>query len=357
MIFYLAFFNILVFLRVAVQRAAAWRFPMYRILLLLLFLFVAFRFEVGCDWTGYLGQYEIQRGAGLATALERRDPLWWAVIEFTHQAGLSYPWLNVFSSLLFFSGVHVLARRQPDPLAFLILLFPVLIVNIPMSGIRQAAAIGLICIALSAFLDGRLIRFLFWTALASGFHSSAAVFFLLAPLVGGAYSKGRVALAGLLAIPGALLIATGGDADLAISRYVDSGRDAFGAAYRTGILFLSGLLFMVFLRQRWWLAFPRDYKLASLGAAMMLAAFPLVAFSTVIADRLGYYFIPLQVMIFARVPYLRGGPMGRFLTVAPYVGLALVFVAWTLSSRHFSLCYVPYQTWLLGFPDSARYFY
>ena len=355
--FYLTFFNGLLLLRVALQRITAWRFPAYSVLLTLLFLFVAFRFEVGCDWSGYLSQYELQRGAGWGVALERRDPLWWGVIEFTHQAGLPYPWLNVFSSLIFFAGIHALARRQPDPLGFLILLFPILILNMPMSGIRQAAGIGLICIALTAFLDRRLMRFMFWTAVASGFHSSAAVFFLLAPLVWGSYTKGRLAMAGLLAIPGALLIASGSNADLAISRYVATDTDAFGAVYRTGILFMSGLLFFFFLRRQWQSAFPWDYKIASLGALMMLAVFPLVAFSTVIADRLGYYFVPLQAVIFSRVPYLRRGPVGRLLTVAPYLGLGVVLTVWTSTSSHFNQCYVPYRTWLFGFPESARYFY
>lgn len=353
---YLAIYHVTAFLRFALQRVAISRIAAYRFLVVLFFLFSAFRFEVGCDWSGYLNQYQSQLGAGWEMALAHREPLWWLVIEATQRAGLPYPWLNVFSSAIFFAGVHVLARRQPDPLGFLILLFPILIINMPMSGIRQGAAIGLICIALSAFLDRRLIRFVFWVALAAGFHSSAFVFLLLAPLVWGNYTKGRLLLAAILAVPGVFLLATGGDAELAFSRYVDSSRDAFGAAYRTGVLFLSGLFFFLFLRRNWLAVFPGDYKLASLGALMMLAVFPIVAFSTVIADRLGYYFIPLQAMIFSRVPFLRGGRMGRLLAAAPYVGLALVLIVWTSTSRHFELCYVPYQTWLFGFPE-GRYFF
>jgi hypothetical protein len=353
---YLSLFNVFLFFRLTAQRLST-RNLWYWIVLAALFIFVAFRFEVGCDWSGYYIQYESMRGGNLATALERRDPVWWTLVHFTHVAGLPYPWLNVFSALVFFGGAHVLARRQPDPLAFLILLFPVLIINMPMSALRQAAAIGLVCVALTSFLDRRLLRFVFWIVLASGFHSSAAIFLLLAPLVRGAYTRNRLALAGLLALPGAYLIASGGDAELAVSRYVDSGRDAFGAAYRAGVLFLSGLLFILFLRREWLRRFFPDYKLASLGAMMMLATLPLVAFSTIIADRLGYYFIPFQAMIFARVPYLTQGQQRRLLTIAPYIGLSLILIVWILTSRHFNQCYVPYQTWLFGFPASFRYIY
>ena len=196
-----------------------------------------------------------------------------------------------------------------------------------------------------------------WIVLASGFHSSAGIFLLLAPLVRGAYTRNRLVLAGLLALPGAYLIASGGDAELAMSRYVDSGRDALGAAYRAGVLFLSGLLFTLFLRREWLRRFAHDYKLASLGAMMMLATLPLVAFSTIIADRVGYYFIPIQAVIFARIPYLVAGQWGRLLTVIPYIGLSLLLIVWMFTSKLFDQCYMPYQTWLLGFPASLRYIY
>lgn len=329
-------------------------YNLYHILLLLLFIFTAFRFEVGCDWTGYSSQYQIQLGAGWRGALENAEPLWWLVIEITQRMGLPYPWLNVFSSIIFFTGIHIFARRQPDPLGFLVLLFPILIVNMPMSGIRQAAAIGLICVGFSAFLDRRLIAFVVWTCIASGFHSSAILFILLAPLVSGDFTRTRLVSAAVLAIPGGLLLLSGASADMAFSRYVDTQVDAFGATYRTGVLFLSGVFFFLVLRHRWTVIFPRDLKLASLGALMMLANFPLVLLSTVIADRLGYYFIPLQAMIFARVPFLLYGRRGRFWTMAPYLGLAAVFVVWTMTSQLFQQCYLPYQSWLFGFP-AARY--
>ncbi len=353
---YLSLFNILIFLRLTARRISTRAF-WYWIVLTTLFIFVAYRFEVGCDWGGYYIQFESMRGGDLLTALERREPVWWMLVRFTQWMNLPYPWLNVFSALIFFTGVHFFARRQPDLLAFLILLFPVLIINIPMSALRQGIAIGIVCIALTSFLDRRLFRFVFWILLASGFHSSAAVFLLLAPLVNGAYTRKRLALACLLALPGAFLVASAGNADLAIDRYVDTGRDAFGAVYRAGVLFLSGLLFVLLLRNEWRQRFPRDYKLASLGSMMMLGTLPLVAISTIIADRIGYYFIPMQAMIFARIPYLTGGHLKRLLTAAPYLGLLLILLVWTTTSRHFNQCYVPYKSWLFGFPESFRYFY
>ena len=50
-----------------------------------------------------------------------------------------------------------------------------------MSAIRQAAAIGIICLAILAVIDKRPIYFLFLVLIASGLHASAVLFLVLLP--------------------------------------------------------------------------------------------------------------------------------------------------------------------------------
>lgn len=357
MILYVSISYAMIFLRFALNGRPRLRVRIYPFLLALLFVFSAFRLEVGCDWSGYLNQWNVQEISTLDLALRNTEPTWWAIIQGLQISGLSYPWLNVASSALFFIGIHFLARRQPDPLAFLVLLFPILIINMPMSGIRQAAAIGLICIAFVAFMDKNLFRFVAWTLLASTIHNSAIIFLLLVPLVGGNYTKKRLATAAVLALPGAYVLLSGDAVQQGISRYVATGVDAAGAVFRVGLLFITGLGYFLVLRGKWKVSFPRDYKLVSVGALMMAASIGLVPYSSVIADRLGYYLIPIQTMIFARVPYLPIRTFRTFYSAAPYLALGLFFLAWTYVSKHFTLCYVPYQTWFFGFPASALYSY
>ena len=159
---------------------------------------------------------------------EIREPIWWAILGWIQSKGLPYPVANIASSAVFFLGVHVLARRQPDPLGFLVLLFPILIINMPMSGIRQGAAIGLLCIAFVAFIDRRPLWFAFWVVLAAGFHTSVLIFMLLLPVATGKYTRNRLLLAAFLAIPGAFALASGEAGELATSRYIGTGTDAAG---------------------------------------------------------------------------------------------------------------------------------
>jgi hypothetical protein len=326
----------------------------YWFALIFLFVFSAFRFEVGCDWTGYLNQYYVYGAVPLAALAQQAEPLWVGLFSLQTLWNLDYPWINVASSVIFFAGAHVMAQRQPNPLAFLVLLFPVLIINMPMSGIRQGAAIGVMFIAFMAFVDRALVRFVVLVFVAAAFHSSAMVFMLLAPLVTGKYSRGRLFLAAVLALPGAFFLSGSEEAGVAASRYINSGADAAGALFRVGVLGLSGLYFLWFLRRKWERDFPADFKLAMIGSLMMVGALILVPVSSVIADRLAYYLIPVQVLILTRIPYFQWRSSHQLHTVFPYALLLSMFVVWTSLSSLFDQCYRPYQTWIFGYPEMVH---
>ncbi len=354
---YISILSGLFMLRYAVGKSRSQTQVAYWFALIFLFVFSAFRFEVGCDWTGYLAQYYIYGAVPLSALTQQTEPLWVGLFSLQTLWGLDYPWINVASSFIFFAGAHVMARRQPNPLAFLVLLFPVLIINMPMSGIRQGAAMGIMFIAFMAFADRALIRFVIWVFVAAAFHSSALLFIFLAPLVTGGYSRARLFLAVLLAIPSAFVISGSEEASLAASRYIDTGVDAAGAIFRVGVLGLSGLYFLWFLRRKWESAFSQDFKLAMIGSLLMIGVLLLVPVSSVIADRLAYYLIPVQALILARIPYFHWRGNKQMHILFPYALLFSMFVVWTSLSRLFDYCYRPYQTWIFGYPEMVRAFF
>jgi len=353
---YLAIYVGLVLLKFATLNMRRSHELLYLPLLYMLFAFSALRFDVGCDWSNYIVQFQRYKNLELTDILQQREPMFVSLFVFQHWLGLPYPWINVFSSAIFFLGTHVLARRQPDPFAFLILLYPILIINMPMSGIRQGAAIGIMCVAFAAFLDQRMIRFVAITCIAAAFHASALIFLLLAPLVHGKYSAKQLILAALLAIPGGFLLLSSDAAEIASQRYIGTGLDSNGAIFRVGVLTLSAIFYLLILRRKWLVQFVRDYKLVTVGSFIMISIMPLLFISNVIGDRLGYYLIPIQAIIFARVPYLNIHKHRQLYIVAPYLLILLIFGVWIFISNLFHWCYLPYQTWLFGFPTS-KYIY
>jgi hypothetical protein len=349
---YLGLTIFLFLLRYALGKHVVVQKPIYYVVLLSLFVFSAFRYQVGCDWSGNYSQYTVAADFDWSTLTNIREPIWWAILAWMNASDLPYPIANVISSAVFFGGIHILARRQPDPLGFLVLLFPILIINMPMSGIRQGAAIGLLAIAFTAFIDRRPLKYMFWVFMASGFHSSAIVFMILLPMVTGIYTRRRLILGAVLAVPGFYLLASTAAADVAASRYINSGNDeAAGAAFRAGLLTLSALYFFLFVRKKWQVTWSSDYSLVSIGAIGMALVLLLVPISTVIGDRFGYYLIPIQAMIFARLPFLPFRRNASLHSALPYLGLLFFFIVWAQLSSLFEQCYSPYQTWLFGFPS------
>ena len=217
---YLGLTSFLFLLRFALAGQETARNQFYFIVLASFFVFSAFRYQVGCDWSGYYYQYQGAADFDWSSVTKIREPIWWAILGWIQNMGLPYPVANIASSAVFFLGVHVFARRQPDPLGFLVLMFPILIINMPMSGIRQGAAIGLLCIAFVAFIDRRPMRFGFWVVLAAGFHTSVLIFMLLLPVTTGSYTRNRLLFSAFLAIPGAFALASGEAGVLATSRYI-----------------------------------------------------------------------------------------------------------------------------------------
>lgn len=348
---YVGLTNFLFLLRYTLARNRGLRNQTYFLILAALFVFSAFRYQVGCDWSGYYNQYLRAADFDWSSIIEIREPIWWAVLGWINDLGLPYPVVNIASSAVFFIGVHVLARRQPDPLGFLVLLFPFLIINLPMSGIRQGAAMGLLCIAFVAFIDRRPLWFGFWVIIGAGFHASALVFLLLLPVATGRYTKSRLIIAALLAIPGAYFLASGENGEVASGRYIGTSIEAFGAIFRVGMLGLSALYFFLFVRKKWLRYFPHDYSIASIGALGMSLTLFILPLSSVIGDRFGYYLIPIQAMIFARIPYLYFKSNHAFHSSFPYLTLLLVFGVWSQFSGHFHQCYIPYDSWLFGLPS------
>ena len=318
-----------------------------------LFAFAAFRFEVGCDWTGYWVHFSHVSYDEFVLSEMGSDHAWWLLVDAVEAAGLPYPALYVAVTAIFMWGAHRMARREPDPLGYLMLLFPVLMLNIVMSGARQAVATGFAFMAYNAFRDRSVVRFCAMVGAGAMFHSSCAVLLLMAPLITERVTARRILLSAALALPGVFFLVTSEVGQIAAERYVGTAVNAAGAWLRVGFLASTGAVFFLVLRPSWRARFPGDLALATIGAAGALVALAVIPLSSVIADRLAYYAVPLQAMILARIPFLDLGRLRPVTVAYPWVGSVALLAIWLTFSSLVYVCYVPYRSWMFGFPEGA----
>ena len=241
--------------------------------------------------------------------------------------------------------MHRLAKREPDPYGILVLAFPILVINMPMSSIRQAAAIGIMCFAYNAFNDRRLIRFVFFVIVASGLHASAVIFLLLAPFVRGELTRRRIVIAGIIALPvtARFVLTLDSFREYSDSYTGASSVVASGAPFRTGLMALTGAWFLWRFRRDWQVRSTHDYKLVWLGSIIMIATFPISLYSSVIGDRFAYYLVPIQLVFLTRLPFLKPGD--PIVPLLPYIAATVYLAVWTQSSALFEKCYLPYNFW------------
>lgn len=321
----------------------AFRNVLYYIWLIGLFFFVGFRYRVGCDWSGYLNIFELARHYQSST--NATEQAFWILNRLIHSFDLEYPYINVIASGVFFIGLNALTQRQPDRFGILILSFPILIINLAMSGIRQAMAFGFLCIAYNYFNDRKPIRYISSVACAAMFHTSAMSFLMLSPFVRGEYSRKRIFAAAVLALPGVYYLLSSESFGLYARRYVGTPVEAFGAPFRTGLLAATGLAFIFFLDRKWRVSSSSNYKIVKIFSYLMVAVFPFAFVSSVGGDRFGYYLSAMQLVILAGLPILPLGRYALFIHSIPYIIFGLVLLVWSSYSSLFERCYTPYQIW------------
>ena len=176
MLIYLSFLLpplILAWPRPPLKRRVAFSTVAYFVALL---LFMGLRDRTGPDWDAYVKIYEVVN-RDLETDLI--EPLFIYLNVLSSALGFYVYGVNFACTFIFLIGVFAYARCTARPWLAIAVVTPYLCFVVGMSGIRQAAAIGVIYIALANWQRLSLIAKLLFIAVAAGFHTSAVIFVLL----------------------------------------------------------------------------------------------------------------------------------------------------------------------------------
>lgn len=312
----------------------------------LLVWFMGFRYETGCDYYGYLQRWvNFSAPGSLALLLQSEEAGFSFLMGSIKASGLEYTWLNVAASaILVFCYIRFARAHLFAPL-ILALLFPVIIVQLGMSGIRQALASGFLMLSFNAFAQKEKLWTAIWILIGMQFHVSVVMFLPIALLAGREVNTLRLATSLVILGPAASLLLAG-RLDTYESRYFEGTVTSGGAVLRYALIFLPVPLFVLY-RQKIKKTFPDVYPLLKFGTLSILALAPLVVLSSIALHRLNYYVMPLSILIFVYTgAVLSRKPLhGHWLAILTYGGYSM---GWFLFSHHAKTCYIPYRnTWLV----------
>jgi len=349
----LVYFGIFLLFAFACFVARDWRSEKIYLVFMLIFLtlFAGTRLEVGCDFSAYYLRFRsVSASDSFFEMLAREEPGYWIQAYLLKGLGLDYVWMNLTGAIFFFFCVGVFARRTPNMALFIALLFPIMVVQLGMSGYRQMMAVGFLMLALNSFMSQNRWRVILYILLGSLFHQSLVLFLPLALAVGKEFSAWRVLMAFALLSPLALLLSAE-RIDVYTDRYVEQiygEMESTGAVFRHGLLLLSAIVFELYKTPMKRL-FPDQYSTLRLFSLLTFTITPLIFLSTVVIHRLGYYILPVQILTLSLLPYaispsLKSVNFGQIFPLGVYAAYILV---WFTFGSHGELCYVPYKSYIL----------
>lgn len=315
-------------------------------LALIFFMFaivIGLRYEIGADWFNYELIIAYTGYEDFLPALMSGDPGFSFVAWVSARLGAEIYGPNLVCGAILVWGLIRFCRRQEDVWLALTASVPYLVIVVGMGYVRQAAAIGFILIAIIHFDRGAFARSVGWILAAALFHASAVS---VAPLFALAVVRKRPALVIPIGFATAILFAVllSSRIDTFYANYVEAEYDSSGALIRLLMNAVPAILFIVYRKR-----FPGSdwsralWMLFSLLSLVMVVAVTLTS-STTIIDRVGLYFIPIQLYVFGNLAYaMNMTARGRFTVTALTVGYytAILFV-WLNFATHAGF-WVPYR--------------
>ena len=320
------------------------------LLLIAIFLlwFMGWRQNVGCDFSGYFNRYKnIPAWFDPFDVLDGREAGFRFLTAWLKVNGFSYRWLNITASLIMLIAYGRYLRVSWQPITEIALLFPILILQLSMSGLRQGIAVAMLTAACAEFVEGRRAGTAVWIVLAFQFHTSAIMFLPMALLAGRSMSLGRLAFAVALLMPVAIYLMGAGFDDYTDQyvRQVSGGSTSDGALPRYLLILLPALFFWRF-RERFAEAMPQWYPLFQIFSLGTLFVAPVFLVSSLVVHRVTFYLMPASIFLLASAPrVLRSEYLKHAARLAPFALYGVYLIGWLCFSSHARACYIPYNSY------------
>ena len=319
----------------------------WRLMGILIFLMVGFRFEVGGDWFTYLEQLEelnipfdniveIGRGEFSYKLLN-----WLAI-----QIGIGIYLPNLVSSCLFTLGLMSFCQNSPRPWLALLLAVPYLIIVVAMGYTRQGASIGLMMFGLVALKNNNHLKFLFWATLAALFHKSSVILVPLALFTG---SRRPIINSFAIIVTGILLfvLILQEHVDFLIYGYLEQNYQSSGAAIRIAMNAIPACIFLIYKKRFKLNSNELNFWSWMSYGALAFILLLIISPSSTAVDRVALYWIPIQIYVGSRLPDALGSKTAsrKFWVVTIIAYCAIVQMVWLVFGDT-SYAWIPYKFFL-----------
>lgn len=302
---------------------------------------IGYRYEVGGDWDNYFVYLEQVEYLSLWDVLRMSDPGY----QLLNWISAAFEWgvygVNVMAGTLFSVGLIVFCRGLPRPWLALAVAVPYVVIVVGMGYTRQAIALGMIMLGLSALRRNSVAKFALWVVLGATFHKTAV---LLLPIAALASSRRRIWTVTWVAIVSviAYVLLLEKSVDDLYANYIEAEYQSQGAMVRLLMNSLPACALLIWRKKFEALGVTPIWRWFAI-ISLLLQAVLFVSPSSTAVDRIALYMLPLQLVVFSLWPDAFGrGRNARALVVMVLVYYGLVLFVW-LAFANFSYTWLPYR--------------
>lgn len=306
-------------------------------------LMIGFRWNVGGDWGWEHHFFKLLQYADFDYAWSIIDPFYGVLIWLLADTGYNVWTLNLATGIIFAAGLVKLCRNEPHPWLAVAISIPYLVMVVGMGYARQSAALGVFMYALVALRNQRVGHYIALVLLAATMHKTAVLLLPLA-ILGSRVNKIVALLAVAPVFAAAFLYLVNDHVDNLVQSYIVAKYSSSGTLIRLTMNLVAALTYFLF-RHRFQLT-PIDRSILLTLSVVSILSIPLYWLipSSTAVDRYALYCIPLQILVFGRLPLALGRDAGSYRAV---VGLVLscygaALLTW-LNYADTAYAWIPYR--------------
>jgi len=326
---------------------------------LILIIVIGLRYEVGGDWEVYESinlLYRSVEGLPFFDLFQSK----YLSQEFGYiflnwigfNLGYGITTTNTLVAIIFVLGLFKFANYTQNRWLALVISIPYMVTVVSMGYTRQSAALGLVMIGLVLLNKAKIGKFFFIILLATLFHKSALAVSILGFRNFAVKTKNhRNPLTTILFFLSFVAISSYVFMDYLQNKILlyilDPHTSSSGAFIRISISFVAAIFFIVYKKE--WAQKFNDTKIWNLFSWLIVLSLFLFVFNlSVVVDRLAIYALPLQMIVFSRLPFFVENINLKFLLIILIIFFYfLTHYVW-LELGSYSPFWVPYKNFLFS---------
>ncbi len=318
---------------------------------LMLAILIGLRHEIGGDWFRYIDlSYGISKGTNFDFLSFYTGDYGYRLVHWVSINYLNGIYsTNLICAIFFVSGLIRFSKAMPIPWLALFVSIPFLVVVVSMGYTRQAAAIGFLMWGLVDLVYGKRTYFYVFIIIGSLFHLTLLIMLPIAAI----YNLKKSNLVRVLSL--SILIAL--MAIVVFASFIEQIEHMIyyyvtikfhhsdGAIVRVFMSFCAAVVFFIYhkeFKERY-----NDERLWFIFSIVSIVLLPIAFSYSTLVDRIAIYFIPLQLVVFSRIPILIKSSYYRLLFVLGVIFLYMAALFVWLNFGNFSSYWLPYQNILM----------